>query len=510
MRRLRVPPGITIILGAVALVAVLGGAGLLIGGTAGRLVVAALTPSPAPSPSPTGEPTSAPPTASPEEAETDPIASIPNHLPAQLPDRVDLYAGAPSISAGQPLKLHVSTAAPTYTYRIERLDVSATGGRQVVMRSAIRPGHDYRSLATFVMPERTARANWPVTDTVATDDWVPGVYIVTAVDASKTVGHAIFVVRTPVLANDRPAFVFAAFTYQAYNLWGGANFYDYAAPRAVRVSFERPYALDAGTGDWLRGDDRILAWLQRQGLDLQYTTDYDLAIDPPAIAPGLLILPRHPEYVTGSLRDWVEEHVDHTGDMNVLGLGANGYYWQVRLAGPRVPGGPMDIVCYKKATDDPLAASEPTRSTTRWRDAPLNRPEGLVFGAQYVGKIGDGHLSADYTVMASMPPELLAGTGWVPGTVIHGLLKGEGDLVYPGSGGIAIMVGNTVNGAGAPLSLSVTIRTSPAGARIFDAGTLGWAAGFDPPLLTDLGVSAASLDQFERNVLAWLGFAPGP
>ena len=433
---------------------------------------------------------------------------IDGRMPVSLPARVELYAGSVSVAPGDKLTLHVSTAARQYSFSIERLDATLPGGGEVVERSGTCAGHDYRSLATLNSVARTARANWPVTNTVATTGWAPGVYIVTARDSAGTRGQAIFVVRTPVLQAGEPAFVFTALTYQAYNLWGGANLYSYAGPRATRVSFERPYLQDSGKGFWTRDDDRILAWLQRRGLHLQYTTDYDLSVNPPTVAPRLLIWPRHAEYVTGAIRDWIEQHVDVAGDMNVLNFGSNGFYWQVRLAPPKTKGAPMDVVCYKSATKDPMTATDPDLATTRWRQTPLNRPEGLVFGAQYVSVLGNGHGRYDYTVTAEMPPELIAGTGWSPGTVIHGLLLGEGDVVYPGSGGIPIMTGAAVDPHGKPITTSVTIRTSSAGARIFDAGTFAWADGFVPPT-TALGVSASSFERFNENVLAWLGVPAG-
>jgi hypothetical protein len=467
-----------------------------------------LAPSPAPpAPSP-GASAGAASSASPGAARIDNLEGIDGRVPIALPAGIEVYAGAVSITPGQQLMLHVSTVAAQYTYAIERLDATARSGGQVVARSAVRVGHDYRSLGTFDALDRTARANWPVTDTIGTAGWAPGVYVVTADDTRGTRGQAIFVVRTPVLAAGAPTFVFTALTYQAYNLWGGANLYAYAGPRGVRVSFERPYALEGGMGFWGRGDGRILRWLQLRGLALQYTTDYDLALHPPAVAPRLLILPRHAEYVTASLRDWVEQHVNTAGDMNVLDFGSNGFYWQVRLAEPRTPGAPLDIVCYRSAAGDPYAAVDPTLATTRWRESPLNRPEGMVFGAQYVAVIGNGYTRYGFTVTDQVPAELLAGTGWQPGTVIRGLLQGEGDLVYPGSGGIAIMDGRAATANGTPLATSVTIRTSPAGARVFSAGTFAWADGFDPAQV-DLGVTAASFDRFNRNVLTWLGFPPG-
>jgi hypothetical protein len=350
---------------------------------------------------------------------------------------------------------------------------------------------------------RTARANWPVSDRFETRGWRPGVYLVEAVDSAGTQGRAIFVVRTPVLRPDSATFVFTALTYQAYNLWGGANLYAYAAPQASRVSFERPYDQAGGRGFWTRYDDRILAWLQRQGLALQYTTDYDLAVEPPEPAPRLLILPQHAEYVPRSLRDWVDRHVNEAGDLNVLSFGANGFYWQIRLASPRTAGAPFDIVCYKDANADPAVALAPDLVTTRWRDAPLGQPESRVLGAQYVGILG-GAPRFDLRVAAAMPSSLLSGTGWSDGTVIRGLLVGEGDAADPESGGLAVMTGEARDSEGRVLRPTVTIRTSPAGGRTFMAGTFAWADGLSPARI-NLGVPAWSFEQFNRNVLAWLG-----
>ena len=257
-------------------------------------------------------------------------------LLATLPNRIELYGGSVSVIPGQPITLHVSTNARTYGYSVERLDATLRRGAQMMATATRRVGHDYRSLTTFDPLTRDVRANWPVTDTVHTNGWKPGVYIVTARDSAGTVGRAVFVVRTATLVPSEPCFVFSALTYQAYNFWGGANLYGYAGPRAVEVSFDRPYLRDDGLGFWSqatesRSDDRILAWLQLHRLRLLYTTDYDLSIASPGVVPRLLILGRHTEYVGERMRDWMEEHVNSIGDMNVLNFGANSLYWRVRL-----------------------------------------------------------------------------------------------------------------------------------------------------------------------------------
>jgi len=97
----------------------------------------------------------------------------------------------------------------------------------------------------------------------------------------------------------------------------------------------------------------------------------------------------------------------------------------------RAPAAETRIVTlvYKDAAADPVAASNPGDVTVRWRDAPINRPEGAVLGAQYIAVLDHGTTRFNLTVTSAMPAALLAGTGWHPGTVLHNLLRGEGDLV---------------------------------------------------------------------------------
>ena len=315
-------------------------------------------------------------------------------------------------------------------------------------------------------------------------------------------------VRNEVLTPNQPVFVFTALTYQAYNLWGGGNFYTYGGPKASRVSFERPYDQAGGRGFWTKQDDRILAWLQRR-VTLQYTTDYDLAVAPPSVVPRLVIFPRHTDYVPGTLRDWLEHHFDDLGYMNVLNFGANGFYWQVRLAAPRTPGAPFDIVCYKSAAADPEAAAYPALATVRWRDEPVNRPEGMLVGAQFAEVVGDAYARYNYTVTRDAPAWLLQGTGWSAGTVVRGLLQGEADAPYPGSGGVGVLAGVAPDPTGHLIYPAVTMRVSPAGARIFNVSSFGWSDGLSPAVV-NMGVTEGSFDRLNENVLGWQGFPVAP
>ncbi|MER3418231.1 MAG: hypothetical protein C4343_03795 [Chloroflexota bacterium] len=421
---------------------------------------------------------------------------------------LSLYPGRPSVLPGEPLDLHVSTNAARYDLAVYRIGSTGLDQRHSVWALRNIPGHAYWKRFQVDPVTRSTRADWPVATSLDTTGWAPGVYVVKATDSAREVGWTIFVVRSPAFSPERPAFVLPVMTYQAYNEWGAGDFYTH--PRAVQVSFERPYLNGAGLAAFQRSDVRLLAWLTAHGYTLDFTTDYDLAHDPPAGAPGLLIIPMHMEYVPASLRDWIELHVNSLGDMNLALYGANSIYWQTRLVPAPVQGEPDELVCYK-SLDDPIAATDPGAATVRWRDAPVNRPEGLILGSQYVGILGDGHFDRyDYTVDRAAPPELLAGTGWTTSTRILGLLVGEGDALFPDSGAIPVLDGHGRDKNGKPLATNVVVRISPAGARVFSVGTFQWTDGFVASRIgLNIGVSAASFERFNRNVLAWLGF-PAP
>lgn len=461
---------------------------------------------PSPSPSPVVGATTEPsvPPAGPVEP---PAPPAPLHPALAIPRTISLYPSRPSVLPGQPLDLHVSTDAARYDLAVYRVGTAGLDERHPIWSARDLPGRAVWNRVEVDSATLATRADWPVSVSLDTTGWRPGVYVVRAVDRSGGVGWTIFVVRSVVFSPDHPTFVLPVMTYQAYNGWGAGDFY--SRPRAVQVSFRRPYLDGSGLSVFRRSDLHLLAWLTARGYDLDFTTDYDLALDPPASAPGLLIVPMHMEYVPATLRDWIELHVNTLGDMNLALFGANSIYWQARLVPAPRPGDPDEVVCYKSLAD-PLAAGDPAAATVRWRDPPVDRPEGAIFGSQYVGILGDGHVDRyDFTVDPAAPPQLLAGTGWTARTAIRGLLVGEGDALVPGVGATPVLDGHGVDRHGRPLRTNVVVRVSPAGARVFSVGTFQWTDGFIAPAIKlDLGVPATSFDRFNRNVLAWLGFPP--
>ena len=113
--------------------------------------------------------------------------------------------------------------------------------------------------------------------------------------------HVLFVVRD----DDRASQVLYGVpftTYQAYNDWGGKSIYDWnssgantvaGAPRAVSVSFDRPYGQvwNPWVHDWwARTDYQAVFWLERMGYDVAYISNTDLERTPALASQHAVVL----------------------------------------------------------------------------------------------------------------------------------------------------------------------------------------------------------------------------
>ena len=156
-------------------------------------------------------------------------------------------------------------------------------------------------------------------------------------------------------------------------------------------------------------------------------------------------------------------------------FGANAVYWQVRFE-RSTDGAPERImVCYKDAGLDPLDGS---RTTVRWRDPPVNRPEQTLIGIQY----GLSPVDAPY-VVANSSHWAYAGTGLSDGDAIQGIVGYEADHFHPAYPGPVARTYTTLSRSpvgGGDVAES-SIYQAPSGAWVFAAGTIWWSYGLDAP-----------------------------
>jgi hypothetical protein len=108
-----------------------------------------------------------------------------------------------------------------------------------------------------------------------------------------------------------------------------------------------------------------------------------------------------------------------------------------------------------------------------WRDA--GRPEGAITGAQYVGS-NHGAVQLPYTVTGAAPaPWLFAGTGLENGSTF-GRYGIEIDAAGPASPPGTIVLAQIPDLLGPGKTAEMTYYETPAGAKVFDAGAINFAA----------------------------------
>ena len=317
------------------------------------------------------------------------------------------YASRTSVNRGEQIQLFVDTADPTYTIDVFRMGwYGGVGARRII--PAISRIGTRQVIPTPDPGTGMVECNWvdpyTLTTSNASDstEWPSGVYLARLTGSSGKQNYIVFTVRDDARASDF-LFLCATNTYQAYNNWGGKSIYDFnsTGPRASKVSYNRPYAIRPyntqldGAGDFLRRWEYNMArFLEREGYDVAYTTDVDAHVNARSLHPhkGLLIV-GHNEYWSWEMRQNVIAARDTGVDLGFFS--ANNCFFQIRYEPSSLTGDAnRTIVCYKDATTDPYVLDSDLSNdhlvTVTWRAAPVNLPEGVFIGIQYVTEPGDG------------------------------------------------------------------------------------------------------------------------
>jgi hypothetical protein len=300
---------------------------------------------------------------------------------------------------------------------------------------------------------------------VRAGDWPSGLYFVRAEAADGRVGYAPFIVRPKRLGEHRVAVVLATNTWAAYNFedadgngWGDSW---YVTARQRTVDLERPF-LDFGVPfrfhDW---DLEFIAWLNKTGKHVDFLSDDDLA----SVANGaalaqrydLLVFPGHEEYVTRHEYDLIRSYRDAGG--NIAFLAANNLYREVTRRGDTLVRGSL------------------------WRR--LGRPESSVVGVQYVGSNHGAKQGGFVVTGASDAPWAFDGTGLANGAVF-GLYGIEIDARTPATPPGTIVLARIPDLLGPGKTAEMTYYETAAGAKVFAAGALNFAASLGDPQVARL------------------------
>jgi hypothetical protein len=300
------------------------------------------------------------------------------------------FASQVSAISGDDVALHINTTAQAVEVQAYRMGYyGGLGGRLIYQSDMVRAG---RQPAPTTAPGLgTVSCPWTPTMMLSIDDsWPPGCYLLKLVNNAGNQQYIPLTVRDDA---STAAYVLqnSVTTWQAYNLWGGYSLYygpnssgkPVFADRARAVSFDRPYPQTwaSGAADFVGNEFPLLYHLESLGLDLTYWTDIDLHTNPLLLGNhNCLFSLGHDEYWSEPMRSGVT--AANALGLNLAFLGANACYRQIRLQS--TSNGPNRLqICYKDASEDPIATQDPALTTVNWIQPPLNQPESTMIGSMY-------------------------------------------------------------------------------------------------------------------------------
>ena len=361
--------------------------------------------------------------------------------------RLEGYVSQESVAPLQSLGIHVRSEIGPFRLEVLRRGLSDTSMRNLGIFADVQ--------ADIPIDASENGCNWPVTTTYNVPyDTDSGLYVVriTALGGGSNF-EVPFIVRPD--AHDRRAqqprilFAVAASTYEAYNWWGGRSLYGHGllgggfgwgTVAAYQVSTRRP---NLSPDDFVKPKFQFwelpcIRWLERNGIEVDYCTSYDLHDNPVLLERyQLLLCVGHDEYWSWEMRNHVERFVSNGSNAAILS--GNSVWWQVRFDEPGA------MTCYKDVEADPASADPATRSrvTVNWYAEPANRPEAWLTGVsyKYSGPLiygGDGVREAPVFEVVREHP-LLAHTGLTRAGCFGTYREAHGRS--PWAGGIYSVVG---------------------------------------------------------------------
>lgn len=414
------------------------------------------------------------------------------------------YADAVSVLPGGSTCFHLAGAD-----RQARIDLFRIGARDAAHLLTVRAV----AVAPMVVPRPDPTTGldemgWPCSYRLAVPpSWRSGVYLA-KLSAAHGQSYVLFIVRPP-----KPVpfvVMIPMLTFEAYNGWNGVSLYQWEPRRRTgplrgyTVSFDRPFGTANGAALLFRTDFPLIVWLEDHGYAPGYVADSDIAAEPAyATSARTIVIAGHAEYWTRSMRDALL--AAEARGVGVVALGGNLVYRQARLEpdGRRVPN--RTVVCYKEATLDPLARSQPQLTTIEFAKLRTPEPAHQVLGADFAGITLETRPLLVAPGIATFAPDI----GLRAGQPLPALLGGELDQPADTAHGLALTETPIVNSAGQPIRATASLWVSPGGAHVFDAGTFAWTWGLDPRYAAALpGFPADAFAHLTAEILAWAGALP--
>jgi len=300
-------------------------------------------------------------------------------------------------------------------------------------------------------------------------------------------------------------------TWQAYNLYGGANTYYGLYPpfrRAYKVSYNRPFQTRATRAvNILFGVEYpMIRWLECNGYDVSYQAGSDTDRNPVSrlLHHKLFLSVGHDEYWSGQQRRVIEEARD--SGLNLAFFSGNEVFWRIRWEENY-----RHLVVYKESQEKAKKDPKLDEWTGTWRDSrPFNplgpNPENSLTGTIFT-------VNAWRHDALEIPYEFSKLRFW-RNTSVNKLNPGEKKVLKPGllghewdedidngfrPAGLVRLSRTTVNNVwmvqdfiancdSGTASHSLVIYRAKSGALVFGAGTVQWSWGLDDHRDTETGV----------------------
>ncbi|WP_426225326.1 DUF4082 domain-containing protein [Pseudarthrobacter sp. DSP2-3-2b1] len=448
------------------------------------------------------------------------------------------FATEMSVNAGQPIRFKVDTNAASYTIGIYRTGwYQGLGARKIanVTPSAFRQSQPQclRDVNTELYDCATwaVSATWQIPSTA-----VSGVYIalLTRPDTGGQ-SHITFVVRNDGSHSDI-VYQTSDTTWQAYNNYGGADFYSGAVNgRAYKLSYNRPFNTRSGPDGrdfYFSNEYPLVRFLEKNGYDLSYISGLDTDRSGAQLLNHKVFLSvGHDEYWSGAQRANVEAARD--AGVNLQFLSGNEMYWRTRYEPSPVDGAAYRTITSYKETWSSAKIDPSSEWTGTWRDPRFasqanggGLPENGLTGTLYMSNFTDLPITVSAaegksrlwrstslaTLAAGASAQLAPHTvgyesnedldnGFRPAGLIR-LSTTTGPVEqYLQDYGNTVKAGTTTH--------NITLYRAASGALVFSAGTVQWTWGLDQEHDGPGAPADPRMQQAQINLLADMGAQPG-
>ena len=437
------------------------------------------------------------------------------------------FASLAYAQPGQKITLYVSTTGRTFRAQAFRMGYYHGRGARLIWTSAQVKGKDQPGCPVTSGINMVACDNWSPSLTFdVTAAFVQGDYLIKLVGPGNRQSYVPLTIWDPastaayVIKND-------VFTWQAWNFYGGYDYYQGlggcppgvypVCNRARVVSYDRPYAAEDGSGNFLGLEYPLVKWAEQHGLDVTYATDLTVQEHPGYLLKHKVLLSLgHDECWSLGERQAAVKAYD-TG-VNIVFFAASPILRHVRTqASPLGPD--RELVDYRDSAADPLdGRGNPLQVTgNEWSNPPSSWPEYGFVGDTYAGFLEPG-LHVGFRV-ADASAWVFAGTGLRNGTVIPGVIASDVDKfdgVYGqpandqifGHSPIPASLGQT--SIGAFFSDMTYYTDASTGAGVLDTGTNNWIPALDDRSGCHPGgiCEATMVQRITGNILKIFGQGP--